>query len=299
LTDEADRGGYQRVVHVPAAAAVDHARAVDCIAAARRAVTSMLSTWDHPDQELRASLHTAAVINYARPFTSNRTETGPRSRYRTNHLQGAQGYDGRLHDHLLDLRDKLIAHHDSEYLQARLLHEVVNLSLRPKGAELSVPVGVSVIIQALQSIADRAVVDGYAVHFDAVITAINSVYRSELHEMVRVAMHHPREALENPTETEVHRLFEGAPTSVGVGKLPRTEDVGLAQLSNPNLTMHADGYIYRTVVTGARWGGSITARFPDGTELNLTTGADATRLAEQLRSQAAAPPNDGTPAGGS
>lgn len=100
---------------------VSHARALDCIASARRSITSLLVNWDNPDPEVRAALHSATVISYARPFSDNRDIRGRWSKYPERYLNHER-FDQALHRHLLVLRSKLIAHHDSEYLSAKLLH---------------------------------------------------------------------------------------------------------------------------------------------------------------------------------
>lgn len=140
---------------------VSHARALDCIASARRSITSLLVNWDNPDPEVRAALHSATVISYARPFSDNRDIRGRWSKYPERYLNHER-FDQALHRHLLVLRSKLIAHHDSEYLSAKLLHTWLTLSI---GSE--VPIGVSVHVQSLHSIGDQEMARKYAAHFDA------------------------------------------------------------------------------------------------------------------------------------
>ena len=47
----------------------DDLRAQDCIAQADRMIDLMLRDWDTLDSDLKAALHSGAVIHYARPFS--------------------------------------------------------------------------------------------------------------------------------------------------------------------------------------------------------------------------------------
>ena len=49
-----------------------HARALDCVFSARCSINSLITNWENRDTEVRAALHSAAVISYARPFCRNR-----------------------------------------------------------------------------------------------------------------------------------------------------------------------------------------------------------------------------------
>jgi hypothetical protein len=108
---------------------VSHARALDCVASARRSVAALLANWDNPDPEVRAALHCASVISYARPFSGNRDIRGKWSIYPERYLKHER-FDQSLHRHLLVLRSKIIAHHDSEYLTAKLLHAWIPLPFK-------------------------------------------------------------------------------------------------------------------------------------------------------------------------
>jgi hypothetical protein len=217
---------------------VKHVRALDCIASARRSIASLLSNWENPDPEVRAALHSAAVISYARPFSTNRDAKG-KSTYSHRHLKDAPGFDPSLHLHLLDLRNRIIAHHDTEYLPAKLLTNNMRLEI---GAE--VLVGVSVHIQSLYSIEDQEIARRYSAHFDAAIEAIEAILERELKGYFHAGQQWPdayqSTAREGPQETVGEfRLSEGAKYF-----MPHAHKTTLGQLPVPTLSVGGSGYSY-------------------------------------------------------
>jgi hypothetical protein len=97
-----------------------------------------------------------------------------------------EAFDRALHQHLLVLRSNIIAHHDSEYLSAKLLLAWVTLSI---GAEA--PIGVSVHVQSLYSIEHQAIAHKYAAHFDAAIECIDAALESDLRAYLQAGHQHP------------------------------------------------------------------------------------------------------------
>ncbi|MEZ6023743.1 MAG: hypothetical protein R3C16_10115 [Hyphomonadaceae bacterium] len=96
------------------------------------------------------------VINYCRPFVSNRTKDGATRTYPLRLVAGADGFDRDVHAQLLGLRHKMVAHSDDEYLDARFTGEAVVISKSddPSSAR-KVPVRVGAITVALWGLLTR------------------------------------------------------------------------------------------------------------------------------------------------
>ncbi len=94
-------------------------RALIQIDQAERHIGKLLDGWDTLDEDIKSALFTSVVIHYARPFTSNETKEGKR-KYPVSQFKGVPKFDRQLHDHLCDLRDKLVAHQDGTLLKAQI-----------------------------------------------------------------------------------------------------------------------------------------------------------------------------------
>jgi hypothetical protein len=217
---------------------VSHARALDCIAAARRSVTAMLRNWESPDPEIRAALHSAAIISYARPFSDNHDTCGRWSIYPERYLKH-EGFDRALHRHLLVLRTKIIAHHDSEYLSAKLLLARVTLSIG-----VDAPVGISVHVQSLYSIEDQEIARKYAVHFDAAIECIDAAMESDLRAYLQAGYQYPAVFKAVMEEGSTERVGEFSVTGGQTYSVPLAHNTKLGQLPVPKLSVGSDGYSY-------------------------------------------------------
>lgn len=249
---------------------VSHARALDSIASARRSIASLLSNWDHSDPEIRSALHTAAVINYARPFTKNVDKDGLPT-YTTNRLRRQPGFDARLHKHLCDLRHKLIAHHDSEFLRATVLYDTVNAKL-PSGATVALPLVTSVHVMALQLLQNRSIAEQYASHFDAALMCINEGLVRDLGDVMEAAVKWPevqRAATKNRTSERIDgQLSTGQPYLH-----PSAQLSALARLPTPTLSVTAEGaYLFRIMSFTLQAEGEIPIPGSDGPIL-LTVGS--------------------------
>jgi hypothetical protein len=98
---------------------LSHVRALDDFtnvhALATRLVENVGEEIDDTEQ-LRGALFMTAVVTYARQFVKSKNKYGETNVYQTKHLKRDARFDEKLHDHLLYVRNKLIAHDDGEQL---------------------------------------------------------------------------------------------------------------------------------------------------------------------------------------
>lgn len=90
-------------------------RAADSFAVALTNVRRLLEGWTSWDAVVSSALHSRAVISYVEPSIHE-----PWS-YQTKELKDIRGFDRELHEHLLQLRHKLIAHSDEEFSEGTLV----------------------------------------------------------------------------------------------------------------------------------------------------------------------------------
>jgi hypothetical protein len=103
---------------------VDHLRALLSIKLARSNVLAILRDWHSQSPDMKAALHCSCIISYARPFTSALTRNG-KITYPTKRLMAATGFDKELHAHILDLRNRIIAHGDYDIFPSTMFVQTI------------------------------------------------------------------------------------------------------------------------------------------------------------------------------
>ena len=94
---------------------VDHLRALLSIRMAHDYMNVLLGNFENCQPLVASGLHAASVIAYGRPFTPTKTKIG-KVAYNIAALKRVEGFDRQLHAHLLEIRNRLIAHADYEVL---------------------------------------------------------------------------------------------------------------------------------------------------------------------------------------
>jgi hypothetical protein len=240
-------------------------RGLDALAAAKRAIKTLIAEWANPSDEIKSALHTAAVINYARPFGQG---AGLPSK-----ILKSEGFDRDLHGHILQIRDKLVAHSDTQFLQARVLHTVVAINL--DGARIPIPLNISAHVKALHLLADIELAKRYDAHIGAALKFLYAKVNEMLVEIQTAALTNPEEALHTPEPGRIigylsrdNKIESGMPFPI-----PPLEGNELATIPPPQLTAGNDGYMYRQISMTANVLGAVHIRTSSGIS-KLTIGAD-------------------------
>lgn len=87
-----------------------------------------LSLFEEGNDILLNSLLVTPVVNYCRPFSSNKSKDGTKFTYPIRQLKSAEEYSPEIHGLLMDLRNKLIAHDDSSTLDTKLSYMGASVS---------------------------------------------------------------------------------------------------------------------------------------------------------------------------
>lgn len=95
-------------------------KAIQNVRAAIQGLGRIKSMYGPRDPVVMASLFQAAVIRYCRPFTETRIEGG-NARYPLRRIKQAEGFSVSMHDHLLNIRNTLIAHDDFDQIIPRVI----------------------------------------------------------------------------------------------------------------------------------------------------------------------------------
>lgn len=161
---------------------IDHMRALLAMRGAHQSVVTLLQNWDALDVDAARALHESAVISYARPFTPAATTAG-KIAYAISAVRKADGFDRQLHDHLLDVRNRMIAHADYGVFPSAM-------TVQTTGDE-ALPVALVILVKNLAGIQERELAERYQRHFRACMEAIESALNSEVAELVAHARKHP------------------------------------------------------------------------------------------------------------
>lgn len=163
---------------------VDHLRALLSIRSSHENILRILDRWGREDPAVLAALHSAAVTAYARPFTGAETRFG-KVKYQESSLKGAMGFDRELHTHLLNLRNKMIAHADYDVLASTMYVQTVG--------DEQLPLSIGINVKVIFGIESRELADRYLAHFGACMTAIETTLNQELNELAAEAKKYPLE----------------------------------------------------------------------------------------------------------
>lgn len=163
---------------------VDHLRALASIRLAHDYMTRVLDLWASADAAILGALHSASIVAYARPFTSAATKHG-KVTYGAAGLKKVSGFDRQLHEHLLMLRNQLIAHADYAYFPSTMY-------LQNVGDE-QLPVAIGINVKIMVGLRSRSLAERYRSHFLACMTAIEAALNRDLKELVAQAKEHPAE----------------------------------------------------------------------------------------------------------
>ena len=119
-----------------------------------------------------------AIIKYARPFKETDTSWG-RVRYKTKELRSEHGFDEKIHNHLIDLRDQLIAHDSMKWIEPKLL----DLAITPEGTNFRIPITIVASNKCLAYPSDKETVIKIREHVTACVRRAKLELEKSLAEM--------------------------------------------------------------------------------------------------------------------
>jgi hypothetical protein len=210
------------------------------------------------DDVLKSALLHSAVIHYTRPFNSKRDYGG-------NKLKQHAGFDRELHDHLFDLRNSLVAHHDNDVLRAWVGHQYYDLTL--SAAHYTGMIATCAVAKALHTIQDRSVAERYASHITACVTFFQRKAEDAVAAIHKMALRFPEAAEANtgsgagepvPVKQQVTTTQVPSMIYLGSSRIPEP------QFPMPQFPMPQGSYLYRTVAATHFRSGKIEIDTPAG-----------------------------------
>jgi hypothetical protein len=163
---------------------IDHLRALLSIRSAHECIQVNLSQWDSMQPIVRAALHSNCVIAYARPFTPAMTKHG-KIRYPVKEIQSASGFDKELHQHIMDLRDRIVAHSDYDVFPSTMFLQAIG--------DEKLPISLGINVKGLVGIATRDLAERYEKHLSSCASAIESALNADCLYLTEQARIYPAE----------------------------------------------------------------------------------------------------------
>ena len=211
---------------------VDHMRALLSIKIAHDSIQTMLRDWHKADVTTQAALHSACVIAYGRPFAGAKSKVGLWT-YSLQPLKRADGFDLELHEHLIELRNKIIAHSDYDLFPSTMFVQGLG--------EERVPLQLDIQAKTMMGIESRDLAERYEKHLAVCLRCIENSLVKDREELKTVAKKHPNAFLETHNVPEKN---EG-PLPASSGPLPPPSG---AEVASPSFPEGLDGYHYATLI---------------------------------------------------
>jgi hypothetical protein len=257
---------------------IEIAKAIDSFGAARRSFQKLVDLGSNGDPDLTAALHTSAVINYARPFVNNKRADGVRVAFRKNVVKGHTNFVEEVHQELIDLRHKLVAHSDRDYVDGRLFRKLWALDIEGEHTEFLV--GATVATLTVHTVHDMALAERFLSHIRAVEEAAYTAATKRLEDFVRAGQRFPEQLESSRSAGAKPRIkterFEMRPDEAV--SVPAQMLNPHAVLTQPPLKLGPAGYVFRGFSVHVDIPTEITRTGDDGSKkvfrLDVSKAAD-------------------------
>lgn len=191
---------------------VDHLRALLSIKMARASMLDLLGGWDSQPPTIKSALHSACVISYARTFVHSETNAG-KITYPTRQLMKASGFDSELHKHILDLRNRMIAHGDYGVFPSTMYVQSIG--------DERLPIILGINVKSMFGVSERSLADRYLTHLSACESKLEELLNLECSDLAAEAKLHPE-------------LFASSHNIPEIRELPVLLDSDLADIPRPS-----------------------------------------------------------------
>jgi hypothetical protein len=171
-------------------------KAYQNLVGAHRGFEKLLFLGQSNDLVLLSSVFCFSVVKYGRPFVDTKT-SGGKTRFSMGALKATPGFVASIHEHLLELRNSLIAHDDLDSIEPRIL----TLFLGVGDPAFLIPVSVVASNMCLAFPNTVSAIEGFRDHVAACVRGAQSRLESDL---ARIR----QEALDNPSEVRDGGRYE-------------------------------------------------------------------------------------------
>lgn len=216
------------------------------------------------DEVLLPSIFQWSVIRYSKPFLDSKIANG-KSRYPIKHLKKMEGFSNKLHEHILTIRNTLIAHDDFTEIPPRVLKFGFNID----NSNLLIPTSIVISNKCISFPSEAESVTQMRDHAKFVNEAIYSKLMDDIVELRNIHIKYP----------ELSGKDTGYKKSYGKTTIKNDEATTLNPpnfmpdewLDNPtpDFSNINNGYKYEEAVVRRDFQGPETILLPNGTEIDI------------------------------
>jgi len=189
-------------------------------------------------------------------------------------IKRQSGFDEEVHEELIYLRDKIVAHSDAAYVDARVLvKRLTNFTFERKRGIENLVLGAVVMMNAVHILTDQNLAARMQAHVQSAAEAMITLLEDELEDYGRAGNEFPGIFRTVHSEGTLGRSFNEEtvviPVNAGTVHLPRTVPDPFQVLLRPPLQLGGDGYDYRSTGIGVDLIGSAAVKLDDGSEITI------------------------------
>lgn len=186
-----------------------------------------------------AAIFQYSIIRYAKPFTNSEFE-GKSFIYPTKHLLKTEGFSSDTHDHLIRLRNTLIAHDDHDELESKMLTLGAHFHSQTTDEIVAVIAHTMLANKCISHLANRDHLKLLLVHTEATLLGIKTKLDIDLTVQKELAVEYPAINLEHAKYIKQY----GSPILGEVMSLPDISSDEWLNANEPKFTVHENGYVY-------------------------------------------------------
>jgi hypothetical protein len=224
-----------------------HIRALEDFSTAYALVSRLVEGIDGADEvgeQVRGALYMSAVVTYARQFLQSKNKYNEKRIYPVRHLKLDPRFDSKIHAHLIDVRNKLVAHDDGEQLppELRLLLVSVDQSREP-----AKPILATLRSYSLSSASGQRFLKAMQDHLAACVERAKSVMHEGLVDFLVQSNLNPEasKASGEGDDPGLRHQFKTSGIPNAVEKLINVDQLNAEVVSVPKGNIHNKAYTYR------------------------------------------------------
>lgn len=143
------------------------------------------------DHLLLSSIFHVGVIRYAKPFLNTESCTG-RVTYPVSSLKKLPTFSVKAHEHIITVRNTLVAHDDFEQIEPRMLLMNVNV----EGSSLDIPVSIAIANKCISHLSDLQGTHTIRNHVMSALQGVGKKLSEDIKRIRSIAIEHPNQVEE-------------------------------------------------------------------------------------------------------
>lgn len=242
-------------------------KAYQNVRASQQAFERLSKLNDSDDHLVTSSVFHFAVVRYAKPFMQTQTAQGS-VRYPVKHLKNTSEFNPNVHEHLLLVRNTLIAHDDLDQVEPRALLEgmtIKDVGGTPlKGSGYFIPMSVTISNKCISHPADLDGASKMLEHVTGTLSGILSKLNEDLGTLRQARLDFPEEA----EAAEKYQRNHDENVTIPAGGMryvpPSLSDESWLIPTEPDFTDIHNGFRYETITLRREFPGPEKIKLPGG-----------------------------------